>query len=728
MTKFDAFSNAMVQMEEMFPRSTQTPLPVGKLPDDAEVQLANIFGFAGTLFFTIPDNPALRTLGETVDDRLFKIRHSQDINGIFRKLPLFEPPIDPALLVQATAQGLSLSSVLTDLNGSMPNYRFRILLQRALELAAEVKQFGQSLLAAREKQDSEAYAVLRAKHETSSQAMVMEMKKLALEEAQRSLEALEYTRKAPESRMRFFLRSAGEELAAIPGAAAEFQELNEKLQAPIEEGGLKLLPSEKEEMSLNASAASLTMVVNALESLAGGFHALPIVASHATPLGCGAAFQWGPPNIGHFTSAIARGISASSSDLIYRASAAGQKATALRSLNDRLQQVNAAGYEISSIDKQITASKIRVAIASKDISVQQQAIDQSQEAYDFLRQKYSNTELYSWISGQTKTLFYNTYTQAYDLAKKVEKVFKFERPQVANTTFIQPGYWNASKDGLLAGEGLYYALKQLEAAYMDNIGYDYEISKMVSLRQINPMALMYLRETGSCEFSIPEIYFDMDFPGHYLRRIKSVAVTVPCVVSPYTSVNATLRLMSNKFRTKTSLADGYAERPSPGAATDDRFATTNVPISAIAVSSGQQDPGVFELNFSGDRYLPFGAASTWRLELPPDSFRPFDYRTIADVVLQIRYTSVEGGSQLRSEAEKAVKGFLNNVESASGAGGLFALFDIKNEFAAQWTRFVHSSGAGIELPELQDKLPSLPSAGPRGVLSPRRFTWSATES
>jgi len=114
----------MVQLEEASPYSNQTSLPMGKLPDDTSAPLANIFGFAGTLLFSIPDNPNLRALGETIDDRLFKIRHSQDISGIFRKLPLFEPPIDPALLIQATAQVCQLKNVLQDVNGPMPNYLF----------------------------------------------------------------------------------------------------------------------------------------------------------------------------------------------------------------------------------------------------------------------------------------------------------------------------------------------------------------------------------------------------------------------------------------------------------------------------------------------------------------------------------------------------------------------------------------------------------------------------
>src|SRR5204863_4875262 len=93
---------------------------------------------------------------ETIDDRLFKIRHCQDINGVYTPLPLFEARIDPGLLVQAAAQGLSLSSVLNDLNAQMPNYRFGYLLQKAMEACGELKALGSALISAKEKGDAEA--------------------------------------------------------------------------------------------------------------------------------------------------------------------------------------------------------------------------------------------------------------------------------------------------------------------------------------------------------------------------------------------------------------------------------------------------------------------------------------------------------------------------------------------------------------------------------------------
>ena len=132
--RWDAFGNAIVQLDLTMPNGQQTPQPVGAR--ETSLGFANVFGFATSYYFCIPNNPNLEELGATIDDRLFKIRHCLDIEGRFRILPLFEPPIDPALLVQATAQVLHLGSVLNDLTSPMPNYRFTYLLQKAFELGA----------------------------------------------------------------------------------------------------------------------------------------------------------------------------------------------------------------------------------------------------------------------------------------------------------------------------------------------------------------------------------------------------------------------------------------------------------------------------------------------------------------------------------------------------------------------------------------------------------------
>jgi hypothetical protein len=352
--------------------------------------------------------------------------------------------------------------------------------------------------------------------------------------------------------------------------------------------------------------------------------------------------------------------------------------------------------------------QIRINISNQEITNQQKNIDNSQEVEEFLRNKYTNEELYNWMEGQIQTLYYQAYTLAYELAKKAEKVFRFERGLTVSN-FIQFGYWEAARDGLLAGERLYIGLKQLEAAYQEKRGYDYEVTKHISLRQINPMELIQLKETGTCEFALPEILFDMDYPGHYMRRIKSVAITIPCVVGPYTSLNATLRLLEHKFRISAIAKDknSYLEKTEE---TDDRFSTVNIPITSIACSTGQNDSGVFELNFKDERYLPFegaGAISKWRLELP--SFKQFDYDSISDAIVHIRYTAVEGGDKLKKPAAESVMDYIKSVEELSREEGLFAAFDLKHEFSSEWYKAMNPPPGSTErilmLNNLNERLP-----------------------
>jgi receptor-binding and translocation channel-forming TcA subunit of Tc toxin len=379
--------------------------------------------------------------------------------------------------------------------------------------------------------------------------------------------------------------------------------------------------------------------------------------------------------------------------LNFESTSAGRKNQHMRTNQERTQTANTTGYELKNIDKQIAASNVRITMANQDITNQQKQIDNAQEVLDFLANKYTNVQLYSFMEGRVRTLYYQIYQMAYNWARKAEMCFQFERG-VKDTNFIQPGYWEPGHDGLLSGEALFMSLKAMEAAYHDDRGHDFEVTKFVSLRQTNPLALIQFRETGTCEFAVPEILYDMDFPGHYLRKIKAVTLTIPCIIGPYTTVNCTLRLTAHKYRSSPTAKDAkdYVEKtPDQGGDAvngDPRFDTVLIPISAAAVSSANSDAGVFDLSFSNsERYLPFegaGAISQWSLSLP-SGFRQFDYGTIQDVVVQIKYTSRDGDDKLATAASGAVTNYIKTV--ADLPNGLFAVVDARSEFATQWAAF-----------------------------------------
>lgn len=62
-------------------------------------------------------------------------------------MPLFEPPIDPALLVQAAAASVDLGSVLGEMAAGLPPYRFRHVYAKAMDFCAKVRNLGAALLA-----------------------------------------------------------------------------------------------------------------------------------------------------------------------------------------------------------------------------------------------------------------------------------------------------------------------------------------------------------------------------------------------------------------------------------------------------------------------------------------------------------------------------------------------------------------------------------------------------
>jgi hypothetical protein len=267
---------------------------------------------------------------------------------------------------------------------------------------------------------------------------------------------------------------------------------------------------------------------------------------------------------------------------------------------------------------------------------------------------------------------------AYQLAAQAEAAFHQELgPGERSLTFILPTNWDTLEKGLMAGELLKQQLRQMEVAYVGASARELEITKHVSLFQLAPGKLLELRQKGSCEFHVPEVLFNLDFAGHYFRRIKSVRLSIPCVVGPYSNVSATLSLVNSWTRTSADPLD--STQP-----VEDGVAA---PQTVIATSSGNQDGGVFELTFADSLYLPFegmGTISSWRLELP-STIRPFDYASISDVILHVSYTARDGGDALETHVNQGLLPALNDLGAlVNGGTPMSRVFSLRREFPGAW--------------------------------------------
>jgi hypothetical protein len=287
------------------------------------------------------------------------------------------------------------------------------------------------------------------------------------------------------------------------------------------------------------------------------------------------------------------------------------------------------------------------------------------------------------MQGEISRLYYEYYRFAFDTARKAERTMKQEvmRPELDAQDFVKFNYWDGGRKGLLAGEALYLDVKRMELAYHDYNKRELELTRHVSLRQLDPLALLALKATGTCTVTIPEWLFDRDCPGHYARRIKTVALSIPSVVGPYTSVNCTVSLLRSSLRKSPALLDGEYARQGVD---DVRFVDVPGTAQPIVTSAAVADSGLFETSLRDERFLPFegaGAESTWKLELPSD-YRAFDYATIADLILHVRYTARPGIDRAK------VKASLDDLFQQADQANLLLLFNLRHDFPAEWSAFV----------------------------------------
>ncbi len=685
--KIDEFGNAKKVLENEFPFSSSI----------ASVQVSNetigLLGMGDTLYFCIPQNDKLLGYWDVVADRLFKIRNCMNIGGVVRQLPLFEPPIDPALLIQAAAKGVDISSVLSDLSSPLPYYRFSYVLQKALEICSELRSLGTELLAALEKKDVEALVTVRAKHETEILNMVLLVKNRQYDEANAAKISLESSRKLSITRYLHYQRLLGVVKPEEPKLnEKEKDDLGPSGNYNLESGeeGIRLTGQEKSELDLSSRAADNQENASDNEMRASILSMIPGFGAHFSPFGTGGSINFGGSNLASGVSAIARRLQGLASKYTSEASKSAKIGSVVIREREWILQNNLAAKEITQIDKQMAVADIRITIAEQEVKNHNRQIEHAQSIEDFLHNKYTNEELYSWMQGEISTIYFQCYQFAYDLAKRAERCYQFERG-ITNSNFIQFGYWDSLNKGLLSGERLYFALKQLEQAYHDQNKREYEITKSISLVLHDPLALIKLKETGECIVELPEALFDADYPGHYMRRIKSASLTIPCVVGPYTSINCTLTLLANKIRIDNNAQTDYSEQED-----DSRFVTNFSTLQSIATSHAQNDSGMFELNFRDERYLPFEGAgvidSRWRIEMLKDN-NAFDFKTISDVIIKLNYTAREGGEALRQRAQGA--------RSISPQENIVRMFSAKHEFPNEWYRFLNPTDSAATSQSLQ---------------------------
>lgn len=564
--------------------------------------------------FCVPRNPVLEALRLHAELNLYKLRTCRNIAGMERQLEPYAAPTDTISGLPMIGAGGQL--ILPGTVSLQPTqYRYSVLIERAKQLVQLAAQIEAAMLSALEKHDAEAYTVLKARQDISLARAGVTLQELRVREAE-----------------------GGVTLAELQKDRAQIQ--IDQYTEWLDEG-----TSIWEELVLISLAASA---------------ALHLGAAIGVPLGPNAAAEK--------LSSLAAAASAAAS--AFQAYAAYE-----RRREEWEFQKSLAEQEVRIGAQQITLAEDHVRMTGQERLIAKMQAQHSNETLDFLTNKFTNVELYDWMSNVLEGVYSFFLQRATAMAKLAENQLAFER-QEAPVSFIQADYWEAPSDtsigprsdsrgpdrrGLTGSARLLQDIYQLDQHAFETNKRKLQLSKTISLARMAPFEFQLFRETGVLTLRTPMELFDRDFPGHHLRLIHKVRTSVIALIPPTEGIRATL--------STTGLS-----RVVIGPEVFQTVVVRRAPES-VALSSPNNAIGVFELEAQSEMLLPFegmGVDTTWEFRMPKAS-NQFNYRTIADVLITIEYTALQS-----FDYQQQV------IQTLSPAFGADRPFSFRHQFADQW--------------------------------------------
>lgn len=568
-------------------------------------------------YLRLPINAHLVRTWDIAESRLDNLRNNRTLDGKPLSLPLFAAPLNPRDLLAAFGQGAAAGGSARLLAQDVPHYRFRVMHERALNAVQTLIQFGGTLLSLIERKEQAQFQELQCHQAWEFAQFAIDLQKQAQAIDKESEKALQASRAIAQQRLSFYSQladqvvNAGEVLAAslhLGGRIAE----NVGAVSDLAAGALIIPP--------NAAGGGGGAIVG----MAGGVMAGAMVGG------------WRLEGVPKMVSAAAYGVAR----LLHASAEATDRAEQFRRRHQEWKQArDQAALEIEQIDAQLNV--LRAQSHASALQLQQAEVAQTQAlaTYAFLGSRFSNVQLYQWLNGQFATFYYQAYDATLALCLAAEACWQFEIADYASR-FIQTGAWNDSYRGLGAGESLRLQLLKMEAAYLSRHERHLEITKTVSLRQLpdkdasselnqdwSTVKLRLIGE-GQVAFELTQALFDNDYPGHILRRIKRVSVSLPVTVGPYEDIRATLTQTYSAVR----MAGGSLKE--------------NLRASQqVVLSGGIDDDGLFTFDFNDERYLPFegtGAVSRWLLQFPNHGQQQPMLESLTDIIVHLRYTAKAG--------------------------------------------------------------------------------------
>lgn len=360
-------------------------------------------------------------------------------------------------------------------------------------------------------------------------------------------------------------------------------------------------------------------------------------------------------------------------------------ATAERRNNDWIFQRNLAAKDIQIGQQQIHLADDRLRIVGQEKRISELQLDNAEAVLNFLTTKFTNAELYDWMSQILESAYSYFLQQATATARTAELQLAFER-QEAPVGLVQEDYWTPPTDsstavvettsptavdrkGLTGSVRLLQDLTRLDQYAFETNRRKLQLTKTVSLAQSFPTEFVRFRETGVLPFALPQAVFDQDFPGHYLRIIRRVRTSVIALVPPTEGIKARLSTAGNSRVVVSGTPFQTLMLPRPA-----ESVSLTSPINATGLFELEQQPGEMLYPFEGT-----GVDVPWTFSLQPAANISLDFTSIADVLITLDYTALESYDY----GQQVVKGM--NPERQQ-----MVALSFRNRFADQWYDLHHA--------------------------------------
>lgn len=589
--------------------------------------------------FCIPPNPILRGLKLQAEVNLFKLQNCRNIAGDERESLSYSAPTDLVSGLPLIGASGKITLPNTNVPESTP-YRYEFLIERAKQLVQLAAQIEANFLSALEKRDGEYYTLMKSRQETQLSYAGRQLQFSRVEEAKNGENLANLQQVKNQIEFDYYT-------ALIGGGKSNF-----------ETARLRLLESVAVIKYLAATANFIAATTPSLTSV----------------------FSFGASN----AESYGKGLEQLASALDTTSQILSIYADYERREQGWKFQRDLAQRNILIGKQQVELSRDRVRIVGQEYLISEMQSDFAESTAEFLANKFTNADLYDWMSNILEGVYSFFLQQATAVAKLAEQQLAFER-QETTPSIIQPDYWVAQTDDLPAvigssevvdRRGLTGSARLLADIFnLDQYRFATErrklqLTKTISLAQLAPTEFQSFRETGVLPFETPMSLFDQDFPGHYLRRIKNVSTSL-IALSPPGGISVTLSKVGLTTQVVVNRNGGFevlnlSRAPEYIARSPE----------SVALSSPREATGLFELTPQPQELLlPFeglGVGASWEFRMPKPA-NQFDYSTIADVLITIDYTALDSSVYRQQVIQE-----LDRTTSGDRA------FSFRNQFADQW--------------------------------------------